>query len=498
MIRPVLLPLFLLIISITLSLTGLDFFAQEKPATQTEISLKNSFSEGAESSPNKLPDMSFGKILTQLLVILPQLLQAGIWLSTAWLINRLLTIFFWKQVAIPKLLRDIVTIIVFAIAVSGIIVITFGQPITGIWATSFGIVGLIGFALKEVILDSFIGISINLDKPYKIGDFVGIHIDAKLDVHGYIIEVSWRTTRIKTREGNYVILPNRVLGDMIVTNYMAPEPKNLQTLTFTLDFSIHPDRAIRVLSAGTKAALGKNQALEEPPPQIIVNQVNNSGIEYLIWFWIEGEAWPELPRHFVIKSIIEHLQQAGLKSDPNLPTPTAYIKENRENRVGRLAQIELFSQLPTQELQALASHVTTLFYKEKDIIVKQGEPAYTMFIIVEGLLNVFVGDSERQVKVAQMLSGEFFGELSLLTGQARTATVIAATDVILYEISKENILPLLVQKPQVAEIISKVVAERELRTSKAYEHLAKKEEKKAHTETRAKQILLAIRAYLGI
>ena len=121
-----------------------------------------------------------------------------------------------------------------------------------------------------------------------------------------------------------------------------------------------------------------------------------------------------------------------------------------------------------------------------------------MFIIVEGLLNVFVGDSERQVKVAQMLSGEFFGELSLLTGQARTATVIAATDVILYEISKENILPLLVQKPEIAEIISKVVAERELRTSKAYEHLAKKEEKKAHTETRAKQILLAIRAYLGI
>ena len=485
MIRTLLFPLFTLCIFIAFSLAELPSFDKEA-----------SFRVQVESPAEKL---STSKVLSQLFVILPQLLQACIWLSAAWLMNRLINIFFWEKKVIPKLLKDTVAIIIFIIAISGIMVITFGQSITGIWATSGVGIAVLGIALKNVILDSFIGISINLDKQYKIGDFVGIHTnsDPELNIRGYLVEISWRTTRIKTREGNYVILPNRILGDMMVTNYMAPAPRNLQALTFCLDFSIHPDRAIRVLSAGTKAVIGKNHVLEEPPPQVMVYNMSDSGIEYLVWFWIEGEAWPELARHLVLKSIIEHIQQAGFKNDPNLPMPTSYVKEDREHRVRRLAQIELFSQLPMDELTNLASQVQMLFYKENDMIVKQGEPAYTMFIIVEGLLNVFISDAERQVKVAQMIGGEFFGELSLLTGQARTATVIAATDVILYEISKENILPLLVQQPEIAEIISKVVAERELRTSKAYEHLARKEEKQAKTETRAKQILTAIRAYLG-
>lgn len=193
MIRTLLFPLFTLCLFIA-------FYLVELPSFDKEISSLVQVEPLGEK-------LSTSKILSQLLVILPQLLQACIWLFAAWLTNRLINLFFLEKRVFPKLLKDLVAVIIFIMAISGIMVITFGQSITGIWATSGVGIAVLGFALKNVILDSFIGISINLDKQYKIGDFVGIHTNRNLElnIRGYITEISWRTTRIKcqSRDNNF-------------------------------------------------------------------------------------------------------------------------------------------------------------------------------------------------------------------------------------------------------------------------------------------------------
>jgi small-conductance mechanosensitive channel/CRP-like cAMP-binding protein len=423
--------------------------------------------------------------------ILSLLFQTGIWLSTAWLINRLISVFIWEGLVfkktgkqIPKLLKDLVVVVIFFIVLLGIMSTVFGYSLTGFWATS-GIVGIVlGFALQNIILDTFTGIAINLDKPYKIGDWITIHSDKnpELNIYGCLVEISWRTTRIRTRDDNLVIIPNRMLGQLIVTNYTSNLPTR-QTLIITLDFSIPPDRALRTLTAGTKAALGKNNSLAEPPPKTMVYNTNTSGIEYLIWFWIRGDVSFELARHFVVKSIMEHLQQAGIIiAYPKqhlyyAEMPISHIDDSIEERVAILNRIPLFNILNAEEINHFAANLQKLLYKEGETIVKQGDLGDTMFIIVEGLLDVFndLHESTHKVKVAQMIGGQFFGEMSLLTGQARSATVIAATDTMLYAISTDIISPLIKKKPDLAKQFSKIVAERSLRTSKAMEDLVNEE-----------------------
>lgn len=442
---------------------------------------------------------------SQLHILLSHLFKAAIWLSSAWLINRLIGVFIWDRLAankkaVPKLLKDLVTVVIFFITIVFIISMVFEQPVTGIWATS-GIIGIIlGFALQSIILDAFTGTAINVDRPYKIGDWIRVHGNrsSRIDIYGCVLEISWRTTRIMTRENNQVVIPNRRLGEVMVTNYMRPSLPSRLSLTFVLEYAIPPERAIRVLSAATKAVLGKNNLLEEPEPKIMVHDTKSYGIEYLIWFWIKGDTAPEPARHLVARSIIEHLQHAEFFTD----SPTRHLEDSVEYRVKLLKGISLFSPLDTEELNQLAIYLQQVFYKASDIVVKEGEPGDTMFIVAEGMLNIYndVDDTDDQkFKIAQIFAGQFFGEISLFTGQARAATVVAETDTILYEISKYDIFPLLRKKPELVEAFSKIVAERRLHLSQAMESMIREDDDDEQTEENlTTQVLSTIKSYFKI
>ncbi|MCZ6818120.1 MAG: mechanosensitive ion channel, partial [Calditrichaeota bacterium] len=132
---------------------------------------------------NKDMLLQFGsEALSQSQKVLAYVIQIGIWLSAAHFLNRLVIVFVWDGLVakaigapIPRLVKDIFTILVYLTAVTGIIGIVFGKDITGFWATS-GVVSIVlGFALKNVILDVFTGLAVNIERPYKIGDWIMIH-----------------------------------------------------------------------------------------------------------------------------------------------------------------------------------------------------------------------------------------------------------------------------------------------------------------------------------
>ena len=123
----------------------------------------------------------------------------------------------------------------------GVLATVFEQSITGIWATSgvFGIV--VGIALRNVILDVFIGLSMHVEQPFRLGDWVMVHQNRR-DTHiiGQVIEINWRTTRLKTTEKNMIVVPNSRMGEAILTNYMKPKPHFRVDLEFVLDYSVPP------------------------------------------------------------------------------------------------------------------------------------------------------------------------------------------------------------------------------------------------------------------
>ena len=202
--------------------------------------------------------------------------QIGMWLSGAFLVQRLITVFFWDGLIagissrpVPRLPKDVTAMILFGVALMGVLATVFEQSITGIWATSgvFGIV--VGIALRNVILDVFIGLSMHVEQPFRIGDWVMVHQNRReTHIIGQVIEINWRTTRLKTTEKNMIVVPNSRMGEAILTNYMKPKPHFRVDLEFVLDYSVPPNRAIRILTAAIHSLVDDCKFLSAPEPEI--------------------------------------------------------------------------------------------------------------------------------------------------------------------------------------------------------------------------------------
>ena len=159
-------------------------------------------------------------------------LQTAIWLSGALVVSRLIEVVLWDRLSKrllskepPRIFKDIITLLVFTVAISGIVATVLDRSITGLWATS-GILSLVaGFALKDMILDIACGVALQMEKPFSIGDWVEVQGNRRENhVVACVTEINWRTTRFKTTSKNLVVIPNRKLCDATITNFRAEDP----------------------------------------------------------------------------------------------------------------------------------------------------------------------------------------------------------------------------------------------------------------------------------
>ena len=124
--------------------------------------------------------------------------------------------------------------------------------------------------------------------------------------------------------------------------------------------------------------------------------------------------------------------------------------------VDLLAQVPLFEGLSRRHLKQIAEHADEISFREKETIVEAGQPGGTFFIIVEGEVRVVRGDRT----IARAGPGEFFGEISLLDGGPRSASVIAETPVVAIRLFKASFDRVVRDEPRVAGKILAVVARR--------------------------------------
>lgn len=439
-------------------------------------------------------------------------LQIGLWLSGAFFINRLLVVLVWDGVVpralstqVPRLVKDLNAVVIYFIAVTGIIGVVFGRSITGVYATSGALGIVIGFAIQNIILDIFSGVALNLEHPFKLGDWISIHdrMAASTTV-GEVTEINWRTTRIKTSANNIVVIPNSLLSTSMVTNFMIPDRVCRYQVELSLDSSVPCDRVHRVLAAAVMSEVGANGILESPPPLVETSQVNDIGVEYTIKYYIDPTvATRDDARSRVITSTLNHLRQAGIglaypKEDifhAELPQ-RQFDSLSEQGRTELLGRIGLFASLLPEERGRLAAVMVRRYFESGSDIIVRDDVGASMFVLVEGLVGVYIdpkGTGE-EVRVAQLKPGSFFGEMSLLTGEKRSATIRATTAVVAYEIMKEDLGALLDGRPEIGEILSRAVAEAKLRDVQAKAKMSE-EEKEEQTQGMARQILGQIRSF---
>lgn len=398
-------------------------------------------------------------------------LGTAIGFTLAWLLVRLIEVVVWGLVEtrfgtqVPRLLKDVVVVVVFLVAGITIIGIVFQRDVTGLWVSSgiFGIV--VGLAIRGTIADVFSGIALNIDRPFREGEWIEVYPRGVKPVRGRVMEINWRSTRLKTVDNTVVVLPNNLVALSLMVNLSLPEPVSRFEATFCIEFGIPPERALRILLAGARAS---GAPLNEPPPKVYIDKVSDVGVEYKVRYWLDPtRVTPRRGRHEVTLSILQHLYHAGIslaypKQDVYFARmPVRQLSRDRDRRE-LLTRVHLLGALRPEELERLASAAQERTFAAGDAVVRQGDPGSSLFVVVEGLLEVYRCHEAHAepVRVVELQPGDFFGEMSLLTGALRSATVLAATESVVYEIGAQEINALLAHRPELAWRLAEIVAQR--------------------------------------
>jgi small-conductance mechanosensitive channel/CRP-like cAMP-binding protein len=371
---------------------------------------------------------------------------------------------------VPRILKHMIGI---AVALAALLLsanVLFSGAFTSLLTLSSVIAVVIGLALRPIILDVFSGLSANLDSAFHIGDWIEIARRGGGSTQtGWVEQINWRTTHLRTRSGNLVICPNSTLSTAIITNFSRPTHLSRFDLKVKLPPELDPDRARQVLSAAVRATLGRADGpAAEKQPDVLITNMEASGVQYWIRFWLSpAESSADAVIDTVAHSVLRHLQLAGIP----LSEKVVLHREKRAMldtgtaaaRAEVFGQLPLFHGVPGVTIERVAEAAAPFRFAEGETLIRQGDEDNDMFLLVEGAVNVLVTVDGKELHVASMQAGDYFGEMSLLTGEPRTATIRAATSGASYRISRESIAPLIETDLELMHLLSRNLAERNLR-----------------------------------
>ncbi len=323
-------------------------------------------------------------------------------------------------------------------------------------ATSAVSAVVLGFALQDTLGNAISGLAIQSEKPFSVGHWIKVG-----DFEGRVAEVTWRATRLRTKTGNFVIVPNNIVGKEPIINYSEPAAPTRLSVQVGCSYDAPPNRVKAVI----REALGNCPlVLQAPAAQVLLAAFDASSINYDVKFWVADYETDDAARDQVRTSIYYALKRRGIEipypiqvemSKEVAPEDTAAQLALREEMI---AGIDLFATLGQEHRQIIAAATRTMDYADGEAIVREGELGDSMYIVCSGYAVVMIEGQREPLAIIQ--SGNYFGEMSLLTGEPRSATVIARGDVVALEIGADLFRQLADMSPHAVERVGYAAATR--------------------------------------
>jgi len=346
---------------------------------------------------------------------------------------------------VPSFLRDLLLLGVYLFFGATALRVIFDINMASILTTTTLLTAALAFAMQTSLANIISGFQIQADEAFRRGTWVWIK---EKDITGEIVNVGFRYSTIRTLEDHLVHVPNHYMTQNVVHSIGrrpdSPPPVNLKVL---LDYAFPPERAKAILLG---ALLDEPGILREPPPWVKVDGFMDSGIHYNLSFYLDDYATLLEARDRVLRRVWYAVTREGqtfpyphreiVRKEPAPP-----FRMDADAIRGSLRGIGILSPLGEEDLDALVPHVRLRVYGRGETVVRQGEEGDSLFIDLSGNLEVSVDGQT----VGSLSGGDFFGEMSLLTGEKRRATVTAVDEVRLVEISKEAIGPIIRSSPSV-------------------------------------------------
>jgi small-conductance mechanosensitive channel/CRP-like cAMP-binding protein len=339
----------------------------------------------------------------------------------------------------------------------------FPEANLNVLAVSSLVVGyIVGNATQDTLGNLFAGLALNAERPFQIGDWVTVGGHT-----GVVVDTTWRATRLRTKADDYIVIPNSAIGKESIVNFSRPTRNHGCYLTIGVSYDTPPNKAREVILAVLHEA---PDVCQEPAPSVYLVNYGNFSIDFKVKFFIEDFA-----RIDPIQSgVMDRLWYAFRREGISIPFPVQeehYHDMAAEEKAARLAEQEairqtlagapLFQSLSPEELGRLAGGVKSKDYARGERLCRQGEAGDSFYLIRDGRVGVFMNTpAGPPTKVAELAPGAFFGEMALLTGEPRAATVIAESDVEVLRVSKQDFAGLLQANAELAGQLAAVLEKR--------------------------------------
>lgn len=405
---------------------------------------------------------------------------------------------------LPKILQDVVTAIVAVVVLLGI-ASRAGFNVTGLVATSAVLTAVIGFALQDTLGNIIGGLALQTDDSINVGDWIRFN-----EKEGRVTEVRWRYTAIETRDWETIFIPNSQLVKDRVTvlgRRHGRASKVRRWAYFNVDFRYPPNAVIAAVEQALRASPIANVA-SEPAPDCLLSKIEPSFARYAVRYYLidfESDA-PTDSR--VMTRVYYGLRRSDIPiampaqslfvTEETLQRKQEKADETRRQRVFAIERIDLLKDLSPGERNELATGLVEVLFSAGEILFHQGERGQCLYLLIRGQVAVRVStDDGLERELARLSPGDFFGEMSLLTGAARSATVVAIEDVECYRLDKETFETILRRRPQVADQLAEVLAQRRIELEAAQENLDAATQSQRLDSSKS-DLLGRIRGFFGI
>jgi small-conductance mechanosensitive channel/CRP-like cAMP-binding protein len=372
-----------------------------------------------------------------------------------------------RQTPIPHFLREVVALLIFLIAL--LVVLSVGyhaeRQLKGLLAGS-GIAAIIlGFAGQNLFGGIIAGMSLQINRPYKVGDWLQVG-----ERFAEVMEINWRSTRLRTNDAIYLDIPNNEIVRQTIINLHYPTEVHAMRIRVGIDYNVAPNR---VKDALFRAASSANGVLPNPPVRIFLVDFADHAVTYEIKYYMGNHArineindavrtnvWYELKRQRITIPFpiqILHLERPSARP----------AHEGHEEAQEILRGEPLFECLTDAQLGNLVKESHLNHFGRGERVIDEGAEGDSMFILLRGIAHVSVSKNGTRIQVATLNSGDCFGEMSLLTGEKRSATVSADGDCYVMEIHKPVMAEVISQSPDCLQRLSEILARRKMETEDA-------------------------------
>ncbi|HEY9642732.1 MAG TPA: mechanosensitive ion channel family protein [Coleofasciculaceae cyanobacterium] len=362
----------------------------------------------------------------------------------------------WRA-RVPKLLIDLSRLILVTVGTAIVLATVWDADLAGL-ATALGVSSIvIGLALQDTLGSIMSGIALLFERPFSVGDWLRVG-----DLVGQVIDMNWRSVRLQTLEREMVIIPHQVISGEIIRNYSQPLRLHAERIRVGFSYNDPPNLAIQVLR---DTALATQGILADPEPQVYTISYDDSSITYEVKFFIEDYINLEEIR----SRLMTRIWYAAQRNNLSIPFPIRTLYHFN----GPTAQAANTSKKFSESLQAVPASfpldkennfnsdspgVLLQHFGMGEKVVRQGYSNSSLYLIISGRAVITLTEATGQEhEVLPLQAGEFFGEMSLFSGEASLVSIVAVDDLEVMVLSYSMVNQMIERQPSFAREIGQIL-----------------------------------------